>query len=76
MKYDHCKHGRIRIPGLVFWCNNCVREDERNRILRALNYFSVNAPKKSRAATFTPEQFRQVVESPIEEIDSSPFLTK
>lgn len=30
MEYDICKHGRIRIHGLVFWCNQCVREEIEN----------------------------------------------
>lgn len=65
MHYDLCPHGKINIENLSFFCADCVRYDERQKIYRMLKIFSVVAPKESYSATFTPEQFMEVISNPL-----------
>ena len=44
-----------------FHCEQAVQEF-RDRVLETLHIYSVTAPEKSRAATFTPEQFMRVID--------------
>ena len=64
MNYWICKHNKIRIEKLPFQCEECIREAERNKVADMLQVYSVKAPEKSRAATFTPEQFMKALSYP------------